>query len=158
MAEAKPDTKKAVDVVSQTATELLEQLGVKVGVSAQAEEEGVVAVNIDAGEETGLLIGRRGDNIEAIQTALGLIVRQKLGEWKRVVVNIGDWREKQEDYLRNLALDTAARVRQTGKPEPLYNLSAAQRRIVHMSLAEEPGIKTESTGEGRERYLIVSPA
>ena len=115
-------------------------------------------VDIDAKEETGLLIGRRGETLNSIQTILGIMARQKTGEWARIIVNVGDWREKQESHLKELADQAALRAKETGQPQPIYNLSASQRRVIHLALAEDPEVETISEGEGEERYLIVKPA
>lgn len=128
----------------------------KLGVEDDPENEAVV-LDIEAGEETGLLIGRHGETLQALQTVIGLAARQKLGEWARVIVNVGDWRQKEEDRLSSLALAAAARAKETGQPQPLYNLSAAQRRVVHLTLSSDPEIETASQGEGVERYLVVKP-
>src|SRR3990172_1360376 len=91
------------------------------------------------------------------EEVLGMMVRQETGEWKRVLVNVGDWREKQEEYLTQMAKTTAERAKTTGEPQPLYNLTPAQRRVIHMALSEDSEIETESQGEGEERYLVVKP-
>lgn len=147
-----------VDTVSDITKELLNLMGSKAdfGVEEDKENEAIV-VNIKTEEETGLLIGHHGDTLASLQAALGMIVKQKTGEWVRIVVNVGDWREKQETHLRELADEAAERVKQTGHPQPIYNLTPAQRRIVHMELSKNPEITSESTGEGEERYLVVSP-
>lgn len=116
-----------------------------------------VRVDIETEEETGLLIGRHGETIEAIQSLLGMMLKKKTGDWVRVIVDVGGWREKQEDKLRDLANQTAERAKETGEGQPLYNLSPAQRRIIHLTLADDPDIETESAGEGEERYLIIRP-
>ena len=126
----------------------------KADVSFDQENDALV-VNIDAGDETGLLIGKRGETLTSLEMLLGIILKQKIGEWKRVVVNVGDYREKEEDYLKNLGLSAAERARETGEDQPLYNLKPGQRRIIHLTLANEKGIETESVGEGEERYLVV---
>jgi spoIIIJ-associated protein len=73
------------------------------------------------------------------------------------VVNVGDYREKEEDYLKSLAASTAQRARETKEPQNLYNLKPWQRRIIHLALSEEKDLTTESMGEGEERYLIIKP-
>ena len=85
------------------------------------------------------------------------MLRQKTGEWHTLTVDIEGWRDKQNDKLKQLALQTAEKVKQTGLPQPLYNLTASQRRIIHLELSTQEGIQTESQGEGKERYLLVSP-
>jgi len=146
----KDSSKKIQDRVE----ELLSLMGSKAKVSVK-EEEDVVNVDIETAEEAGLLIGRHGDTLNAVQTIIGMIYRQENGEWKRISVNVGDWREKQEEYLNEMAKVTAERAKQTGEPQNLYNLSPSQRRIIHIALSEDDEIETESLGEGEERYLVV---
>lgn len=162
--KAKTKDKKEVVVSAEKTQEVLKELVGELltlmATTAKAEvsydqENDVFIVTIESTEETGLLIGRKGETLTSIQTILGVLLKQKIGDWKRVVVNVGDYREKEEDYLRNLGLSAASRAKETGEPQSLYNLSPAQRRIVHMVLAEDATIETESLGEGAERYLVV---
>jgi spoIIIJ-associated protein len=137
-----------------------EELFGLMGITAKAETsydklQDIYVVNIEAGDTTGLLIGKRGETLSSLQTFLGIALKQETGEWKRVVVNVGDYREKEEDYLKNLAESTAARALESGEPQSLYNLKPWQRRIIHIYLAENTNIETESVGEGEERYLVV---
>lgn len=120
------------------------------------KETDIYNLNINAEENAGLLIGKRGDTINSIQILINQILRQKKGEWLRVVVNIADFREKENNRMVELANQTADRVRETGTPQNLYNLTPSQRRIVHLTLAEEKDLLTESVGEGIDRYLVVS--
>jgi len=157
----KKDGAKKIDYASTTkklAEELLNLMGSKAKIEVNEDKENdAVEVKIITENERGLLIGNRGETLTSIQTMIGMMLKQKVGEWKRVVVDIGNWREKQEEYLKNLAIQTADRVKQTGEPESLYNLNPSQRRIIHLVLAEIKGIETESMGEDEERYLIVKP-
>jgi len=149
--------KKIVDTVKEVSTELFAQVGSKAKIEVKHDKDSdAVIVLLKSEEETGLLIGKRGETIESIQTVLNLIVSQKVGGWVRILVDISDWRERQEDTLKDLAVQTLERVRETGDPERLYNLTSAQRRVVHMELSKEDDIKTESEGEGRDRCLVVS--
>ena len=121
------------------------------------EEEDSIEVHIESSEESGLLIGKYGKTIEALELLLNVMVKQEMGEWTRVVVNIADWKEKQEERLATLVENVVVRVKETGKEQFIYNLSSAQRRMVHMFLAENQDVETSSEGEGQERYLIVRP-
>ena len=151
--------KKEITVVEKLAKELFNLMGSAATLSVSFDKENdAVLVDIDAKEETGLLIGRRGETLNSIQTILGIMARQKTGEWARIIVNVGDWREKQESHLKELADQAALRAKETGQPQPIYNLSASQRRVIHLALAEDPEVETISEGEGEERYLIVKPA
>lgn len=150
-------TKDTIETIKKTADELLSLMQVGGTTNVVEETPHVFEVSIEAGETNGLLIGKRGETINSLQYVLGILLRKDLTEEDRVVVNVGDYREKQEDYLKGLAQETAARARETGQEQSLYNLTPAQRRIVHMELSEESDVVTESMGEGDERYLVVKP-
>ena len=150
--------KKEIKFLQDSTEELLKLMGVSANaeVSWDKDNESYL-INISSDEETGLLIGKKGENLTSIQTVLSLMLKQKMGEWKRVVVNVGDYREKEEDYLKNLAESTANRAIETKEPQNLYNLKPWQRRVVHLYLSERSDVETESQGEGAERYLVVNP-
>lgn len=143
--------------IQKLAQELLDLTGVKSEIEVVKIEEDSFEVNIKTEGEAGLLIGFRGENIQSIQTLLGIMVKNKLGEWKRITVNVGDYREKQENKLKELADSIATRAVETKEAQPIYNLNAMQRRVVHMYLAERGDVTSESQGEEPNRYLVVSP-
>ena len=148
---------KNIDLLKGLAEELFSLMSLsdaKIDVEYDKENEAYV-VNVDAPDETGLLIGKKGETLASLQVVFGVLLKQKVGEWNRVMVNVGDYREKEEEYLRNLAQSTAQRAKETGEPQSLYNLKSWQRRIVHMALSEDKDLTTESVGEGEERYLVV---
>src|SRR3989344_495354 len=148
---------KNIDLLRGLAEELFSLMSLsdaKIDVEYDKENEAYV-VNVDAPDETGLLIGKKGETLTSLQVVFGVLLKQKVGEWNREVVNVGDYREKEEEYLRNLAQSTAQRAKETGEPQSLYNLKSWQRRIVHMALSEDKDLTTESVGEGEERYLVV---
>jgi spoIIIJ-associated protein len=148
---------KRVKDLQKLSEELLGLMGTKAKVEVSYDKANTCyLVNIDGGEETGLLIGKKGETLLSLQTILGILLKQNTGEWERVTVNVGDYLEKEEGYLKNLALSTASRAKETGEPQNLYNLKPAQRRIIHMVLAEDKDVSTESMGEGEERYLVVT--
>lgn len=150
--------KKNIETLQKLADELFSLMGTKAAIEVSFDKENeAYSVNVEASDETGLLIGRKGETLSSIQTVLGIMLKQKTGEWARVLVNVGNYREKEEDYLKNLAESTAARAKETGEPQSLYNLKPGQRRIIHLYLSEDKGIKTESMGEGVDRYLVVTP-
>lgn len=149
------------DDVKTLVLELLGKVGVEAQVEVQEEGTGVdrsFGVSIEAPEEAGLLIGAHGTTLAAIQSFIAMAIKQKTGEWVRVVVDVGDWRTKHEEHLAVLAHQTAERAKATGQEQMLYNLTPSQRRVVHLVLSEENGVVTESVGEGAARYLVVKPA
>jgi spoIIIJ-associated protein len=150
--------KEKIKILQEATDRLLSLMATKATATVEYDKENeAYVVGIDAGDETGLLIGKKGETLSSIQTVLGILFKQKTGEWNRVVVNVGDYREKEEDYLKSLAASTAQRARETGEPQNLYNLKPWQRRIIHLTLSEEKDLSTESMGEGEERYLIIKP-
>lgn len=162
MAAKKKKKKKKeeeVALVEKIVSDLFGLLGItSVPKVSEDKDNDAILVNIETVDEAGLLIGNRGETLNSIQSIVGMIYRQLTGEWRRILVNIADWRQKQEERLTQLAYQTAERAKTSGQPQPLYNLTASQRRVVHLALAEDSEVETNSAGEGRERYLVVSPA
>jgi spoIIIJ-associated protein len=153
----KKDNPSKVDLVKETTDKTLELMGMKAKASVSEDSENeAIRVEIDAKDEAGLLIGNRGRTLQSIQLLVGIIVRNKMGDWVRVIVNVSDWREKEEERLKKLALQVAERAKETGDPQNLYNLSSSQRRIIHLALSDDSLISTESVGEGKDRCLVIS--
>jgi len=145
-----------LEVIKQIAEELLHKLEITGAISVTTDESGAYRVHIET-EETGLLIGFHGRTLESLQMILGMIVSRKLGKWERVYVNVGDYREKREEALMYMAQRAAERALASGRPIELTRLSAAERRVIHLTLSGDERVKTESEGEGSERKLIISP-
>lgn len=119
------------------------------------KEEDVYKVDINPKDQAGLIIGHKGETLAAIEMFLAMALKKSKEEWVKVVVNVGDWKEKQDDYLKSIADQAAQRARETGEAQPLYNLTPSQRRTIHLYLGESNDIETESMGEGTERYLVI---
>ncbi len=109
-------------------------------------------------QDTGILIGYHGDTISALQLIINLLIYKKQGEWLRLVVNIGDYRQKREASLEKMALDSAQRVKFSGQPMALFNLNPYERRLIHEFLSHDPAVTTESEGEAKNRHLIIKLA
>ena len=109
------------------------------------------------GADSGLLIGRRGQTLQSLQFIVNLIVRKEFGEGSRVVLDVERYRQRRESSLRDMAIKVAERVSQTGRSITLEPMSAADRRIIHISLAENEGVSTESVGFGEERKVTILP-
>lgn len=110
-----------------------------------------------AGEDSGLLIGRRGQTLQALQFLVTLIVRKQLGEDVRVILDVENYRQRRETSLRDMAAKVASRVAQTNRSITLEPMSPADRRIIHTSLSKHPGVRTESAGEGENRKVTIMP-
>lgn len=152
--EDKKDTKLIVQKVVNELLELL-QIEAKTEIEEDVENSSYL-VNIHAPDEAGLLIGNRGKTMLDLQTIVGMIVKRRTDTWNRIIVNVGDWREKENKKLEELADQAAERAKETGEPQFLYNLNPSQRRIIHVYLSSFKDVETKSEGEGEGRYLIVS--
>ena len=124
--------------------------------SAHDPEAGGPVIDL-AGEDSGLLIGRRGQTLQALQFLVTLIVRKQMGEDVRVVLDVENYRQRRETSLRDMAAKVASRVAQTNRSITLEPMSPADRRIIHTSLSENPEVRTESAGEGENRKVTIMP-
>ncbi len=134
----------------------LKLMNVEASVEATDGEDGAVELSIKS-EDSALLIGYHGKTISALGTIMGVISYEKFGEKVPVLVDVDGWRSRREETVTQIALSTAARVKETGEAAPIYNLSPFERRVAHMALSEDEGVITESEGEGRDRHLVVKP-
>ena len=105
--------------------------------------------------EASLFIGENGKNIGAFETVLRLILKKQLGEVPPLRLDINNYRSLKDEALRELAKKAARRARFYKQLVVLEAMSAYDRRIIHTELATHPDIKTESTGEGRQRRVVV---
>lgn len=146
-------------LLKEQTEQILELMGTPANVSVKENKDSEsLEVDIEEGDATGLLIGKKGETLASLQTILGVMLKVKTGEWIRVLVNVGDYKEKEEDYLKSLAKTAAERAMTTKTPQNLYNLKSWQRRVVHMYLKDNfPDLQSESTGEGDERCLVIVP-
>lgn len=143
-------------LIREETSNLLKLLQVEADVEIQTDDEGVIYVTLNS-ESAGLLIGYYGQTLSSLQLILNLIVYKKLGKWVKIILNVGDWRQRREEYLKKLALSIAGRVEAEGQPVVCPYLTAAERRVVHLVLQDHPQVVSESSGEGRDRRLIVKP-
>ena len=123
--------------------------------AANDPEVGGPIIDLD-GDDSGLLIGRRGQTLQALQFLVNLIVRREF-EDVRVSLDVERYRERRETSLRDMATKVAARVVQTSRSVTLEAMSPADRRIVHTSLTDHPGVTTESMGVGDDRKVTIMP-
>ena len=148
----------AAGVATAAVGRILEAAGVNVTRTLRAAndpESGGPIIDL-AGEDSGLLIGRRGQTLQALQFLVNLIVRKQF-EGVRVVLDVENYRQRRELQLREMATTIAKRVAETNRSIPLEPMPPADRRIIHTSLTDHPGVSTESTGEGEGRKVTVMP-
>lgn len=135
--------------------ELFDLLGIEEEFEVKEEEE-FISVVIDS-EDPGMIIGRHGDTLDSLQLVMALVVAKETGEFKRVSLEVGDYKRNRSDYLKNLAEQTKQRALMEGREIFLPSLKPWERREVHMFLADDDQVVTESVGEGKERTLVIKP-
>ena len=149
------DNTEAINSTKKFLGEFIEKLPSK-ELSYEIKDEGnTIKVDIK-GEDTGYLIGYRGEVLNSIQTVLSNIASKSSKEKARVIVNIGGFREKREKDLQNLAVKIAGTVIKTKKSITLEPMSAYERKIIHTKLQENDKVKTYSVGEEPYRKVVVS--
>jgi len=109
------------------------------------------------GADEGLLIGKRGQTLDALQYVVNKILSKQGRENKQVIVDTEDYRKKREEALVSLAEKVSQKVRKTRKPVTLGNMTARERRIIHLTLQSDDSVVTMSRGEGHNRKIIVRP-
>ena len=108
------------------------------------------------GENLGALIGKRGQTLDALQYLLGHVVNRQQDAFLRVKLDIGSYREKQENKLRGFARNAARRVKQSGKSLALDPMTPNERRIIHAALQRDRYVTTHSEGEGEKRHVVIT--
>lgn len=136
---------------------IIKAIGLEAEVSVEETDE-AVKVNI-SGENLGALIGFHGETLESLQLLISLMLNKKLGEeeWKRVVVDIGNWRAERSTALGSLVEKTALELKEQKLERiELPPMSASQRREVHVIVSEKfPELATESAGEEPNRRIVL---
>jgi spoIIIJ-associated protein len=110
-----------------------------------------------AGDDVGLLIGRHGETLASVQFLLNACLGQTLPRNTRVIVDVEHYRDRREESLRGVAMRAADRVRRERRSITLQPMPPNERRIIHLTLQSSPYVSTESTGDGPERRVVVSP-
>ena len=124
---------------------------------ADNEETGAPVFEIE-GDDSGLLIGRKGETLRSLQFLTRFIVSRQTGERSNISLDVEGYDERRKQSLVNLASRVAQRVVKTGRSIELEPMSARERRLVHVALAENTDVYTESSGEGRDRRVVVIPS
>lgn len=140
-------------LVQQITDDLLKQIGIEATLSVSEDENGY-HVALDT-QENALLIGKHGNTLSSLEYLLGQMVALKQDEYKRVIVEVGGYREEREAYLTDLATRLKEEVIATGSEKIVRGLKPWERRLIHMLLVDDSEVTTESSGENRDRVLVI---
>jgi spoIIIJ-associated protein len=151
---AADESELAADVRS-----LVEKVVAELGVHCRVEvREEADAVHVDCvGGDVGVLIGRYGQTIDAVQYIINAIVARREGERVEVTIDAAGYRERRRAILERLAVRSAERARNMGEPVGLEPMTAVERKVVHLRLKEFGGVETSSEGTEPNRYVVVTP-
>ncbi len=154
-----PTIKMAVEFLQR----LLELMSIEAEVAARLPETpgdglGRASAVLDvAGEDLGILIGRRGSTLASLQYTVNHMVSRQLKSKALVTVDVEGYRRRREENLKGLALRLAEKVKSTGRTITLEPMPANERRIVHLALADDPQVTSFSLGDGESRKVAISP-
>jgi spoIIIJ-associated protein len=149
------EARRVLDFLTETA----QLMGVRDPGVALAEDEENIRIRI-AGEKVGRMIGHRGETLDALQLLSGLVANHHRGQtvepYRRVSLDIGNYRREREATLEQLARRLAQKARRSGHSVSLEPMNSFERRIIHSALADMPGIATHSEGEEPNRHVVIS--
>jgi spoIIIJ-associated protein len=156
----------APENVDNLAKEVLETLLSQMGVAASVEcqtkppagEGAGEVINLDvSGDDLGILIGRRGQTLSALQYVVRLILAHRTQVKVPIVIDVEGYKQRRYEALQALAQRMADQVKAKGRPFTLEPMLAYERRIIHLALADDPDVTTESVGEGETRKVVIMP-
>jgi len=143
--------------VEEMAKNLLKHMDVSCQIRVGHEDDTYI-VDIETAGADGLLIGKKGQNLEALTYLLKRMVGKQLKRNVRMEVDVGGYRQRRVESLRSKAILMAGRVKSGGREVQMEPLPAAERRIVHLALQSDPSVKTYTVGDGELRNVVVAPS
>ncbi len=141
------------DVCADFLERVIKAMGIEADINIEIQDDNIM-VKIDTAE-TGVIIGRRGQTLDAIQYLANLAVNRRSEEYTRVMLDVGDYREKRRNSLVDLADKVALQVEKTRKSHSFEPMNPYERRIIHSALQSYQHVKTHSEGEEPYRHIIV---
>ena len=109
-----------------------------------------------SGEDGGILIRREGEGLQALQHLVATAFRRQLGEDNRIIVDCNNYRRDKDAELQRMARFVADRAKNSGAPQEMGPLNPYERRIVHLAIAEDPGVSSESIGDAFMKTVIIA--
>ena len=150
-----PVERAVVEVAADVLDTLLELLDVRGQVEVLSDE---IPLSFDiTGEDLGILIGRRGQTLAALEYITKLIVTRRLEAWLPLSVDVAGYKKRRYDSLQRLAMYLAEQVKAKRRAITMEPMPPDERRIVHLALADNPDVTTHSIGEGESRKVVVTP-
>jgi len=140
--------------IEEEARKFFDQLQLQGDLEVQDLDEEGIRISLMVPEPQ-LFIGEKGQTLFDIQHILGMILRKRLQQPLRLSLDINDYRKNKESHLREMAREAADEVALIKRPKEFLPMSPAERRIIHMEVAERSDVASESVGEGSERRVVI---
>ena len=153
--QEEPTEENDVDFAKKTLQDILSLISTEAEVTA-GTEDGKITLNI-YGDNSGLLIGRKGKTLDALQFIVNKIVNKSLSRKVQVVVDAENYRQRRRESLIQIALKLGDKAKRIGKPVTTNPLSPRERRIIHLALKDDPQLDTRSRGEGLLKKVLIIP-
>jgi spoIIIJ-associated protein len=143
--------------IEEMVKDLLRLMDISGQVTIRLEDD-IHRVDIETAGLDGLLIGKKGESLEDMGHLLRRMVGKQLKKSVRMDIDVGGYKRRRSSALKSKALSLAARVKATGKEMQMEPLSAAERRVVHLALADDPQVRTHTVGDGDVKNVVISSA
>ncbi|HPB80571.1 MAG TPA: RNA-binding cell elongation regulator Jag/EloR [Spirochaetota bacterium] len=144
------------ELTSEVLKGILTKMGIDGDIRDLKEGENKVYIELES-KYSGLIIGKRGKTLEALQFIVNLIVNHQTKTEKKIILDIEAYRAKRERALRKMSREIAVKVIRTGKPWVLEPMNPFERRLIHLTLQNDSRVITKSEGQGIYRKVKISP-
>jgi spoIIIJ-associated protein len=148
-------TTKEVKTIEKIVETLFKRLEID-GTFSVVENGDVVDVMMET-RDTGIVIGYHGEILESLQLVLSLAVAKELGRFVRVSIEVDGYKKNRIEYLEKLAVQVKEKALTENKEQVLLSLKSWERRVIHLFLQNDDEVTSESSGEGKERVLLIKP-
>lgn len=140
--------------IARFVQDIVDAMGVALTVQVEETTEGT-RLNLE-GEDGGVLVRRGGEGLQALQHIVATAFRKQLGDDNRIVIDCNGFRKDKDAELRQMARFVAEKARSSGMPQEMGPLNPYERRIVHLAIAEDPTVTSESIGDAFLKTVIIS--
>lgn len=151
---ANDSLEEAIQYAKKYIEDLISFFGLNIDIYATANDDEVIELHVPSTHLNGFLIGQRGDTMRSIQQLISSALRNQGFAHSRIVVDVADYKKQRAERLAEQAKTWMDDIKASGEDYHVHPMSAADRRVIHQ-VASEHGLATESTGDGRERHVVI---
>lgn len=148
-------TAKEIKQIEDVVEKLLSKLEIE-GTFEIISKDGIIDILLET-KDTGMVIGYHGEALDSLQLIFSLIISKKIGRFLRISIEVDDYKKNRTEYLEKLAESTKEKALTENRDQTLFSLKPWERRIIHLFLQDDEKVTSESSGEGKERILIIRP-